>query len=149
MQAVVQTFADGGRSHGTGDSYVSITGTVTHALTHEGADASEDGTGRGTPIVAATYVDRGRLDYIEGDVTLALCARDGKDERPAIAIEHGRPRRLTPRECERLMGWPDDWTRYGVKEDGTRYELSDTARYRICGNGVGSPCAEWIARRFP
>jgi len=65
-----------------------------------------------------------------------------------IRAEHGRPRRITPRECERLMGWPDDWTRYGVKEDGTRYELSDTARYRICGNGVGSPCAEWIARRF-
>jgi len=60
----------------------------------------------------------------------------------------GGPRRLTPRECERLMGWPDDWTATGVKPDGTVYRLADTPRYRLAGNGVGSPCAEWIARRL-
>lgn len=45
-------------------------------------------------------------------------------------------RRLTPLECERLMGLPDDWTKYGVKPDGKEYELSDSARYKLCGNGV-------------
>ena len=60
----------------------------------------------------------------------------------------GRPRRLMPLECERLMSWPDQWTATGRKEDGTLYALSDTARYRLCGNGVGSVCAEWIARRL-
>jgi len=60
----------------------------------------------------------------------------------------GGPRRMTPKECERVMGWPDDWTRYGLKEDGTVYAMSDTARYRMCGNGVGSPCAAWIAGRL-
>lgn len=60
----------------------------------------------------------------------------------------GGPRRMTPKECERLMGWPDDWTKWGVKADGTRYAMSDTARYRMCGNGVGSPCAAWIAGRL-
>ena len=40
------------------------------------------------------------------------------------------------------------WTRYGTREDGTVYELSDTARYRLCGNGVASVCAEWIAERL-
>jgi site-specific DNA-cytosine methylase len=59
-----------------------------------------------------------------------------------------KPRRLTPLECERLMSWPDQWTAAGMKDDGTRYELSDTARYRLCGNGVGSVCAEWSARRL-
>lgn len=59
-----------------------------------------------------------------------------------------KPRRLTPLECERLMSWPDQWTATGRKDDGTTYSLSDTARYRLCGNGVGSPCAEWIARRL-
>lgn len=82
------------------------------------------------------------------DTAITLAARDAKGANNVV-VDAGRPRRLTPRECERLMGWPDDFTRYGVKEDGTRYELSDTARYRICGNGVGSPCAEWIARGFP
>jgi len=51
-------------------------------------------------------------------------------------------RRLTPRECERLMGWPDDWTRYTA--DGT--EVADSHRYRMCGNGVASPVAEWVGR---
>ena len=60
----------------------------------------------------------------------------------------GRPRRLTPLECERLMGWPDRATAQGVKEDGTVYALSDTARYRLCGNGVGTPVAAWIATRL-
>lgn len=42
-------------------------------------------------------------------------------------------RRLTPIECERLMGWPDDWTRYGSEG-----EISDSQRYKMCGNGVVS-----------
>jgi DNA (cytosine-5)-methyltransferase 1 len=66
----------------------------------------------------------------------------------AVAKNTGRPRRLTPRECEALMSWPTNWTQYGTKDDGTVYELSDTARYRLCGNGVGSVCVEWIATRL-
>ena len=55
---------------------------------------------------------------------------------PTMAV-----RRLTPLECERLMGWPDDHTRW--KADGT--EQADTHRYKQCGNGVASPVARWIA----
>jgi DNA (cytosine-5)-methyltransferase 1 len=51
-------------------------------------------------------------------------------------------RRLTPRECERLMGWPDDWTRYTA--DGIK--VADSHRYRMCGNGVAAPVAEWVGR---
>jgi len=53
-------------------------------------------------------------------------------------------RRLTPLECERLMGWPDDHTRY--KADGT--EQTDGHRYKQCGNGVASPVAQWIAKHL-
>ncbi len=53
-------------------------------------------------------------------------------------------RRLTPVECERLMGWPDDHTRW--RADGT--EVADSHRYRMCGNGVASPVAEWIATQI-
>jgi DNA (cytosine-5)-methyltransferase 1 len=45
-------------------------------------------------------------------------------------------RRLMPIECERLMGWPDDWT----------VGQSDSHRYKQCGNGVASPVAEWIGQ---
>jgi len=58
---------------------------------------------------------------------------------PTMAV-----RRLTPLECERLMGWPDDHTRY--KDDGT--EQADTHRYKQCGNGVASPVAKWIAQHI-
>ena len=46
------------------------------------------------------------------------------------------------------MSWPDQHTAEGTREDGTRYALSDTARYRLCGNGVGSVVAAWIGRRL-
>ena len=59
------------------------------------------------------------------------------DEQPVL-------RRLLPVECERLMGWADDWTRYGH----TGEELADTHRYKMCGNGVVSPVARWIAERL-
>lgn len=86
------------------EEQVCVTGTVTHTLTSEGADASEDGTGRGNPITQ------------HGDAV----------------------RRLTPKECERLQGFPDGWT------DGQ----SDSGRYRMLGNAVAVPVIEWIAKRL-
>ena len=53
-------------------------------------------------------------------------------------------RRLTPLECERLMGWPDDHTLY--RADGT--VQPDSTRYRQCGNGVVANVAEWIAQQI-
>ena len=47
-----------------------------------------------------------------------------------------RIRRLTPTECERLQGFPDDWTKYGEDEHGMRVDISDTQRYKMCGNAV-------------
>ena len=44
-------------------------------------------------------------------------------------------RRLTPKECERLQGFPDDWTKYG-EFDGEVKPISDTQRYKMCGNAV-------------
>ena len=63
--------------------------------------------------------------------------------RPAVATDL-EVRRLTPRECERLMGWPDDHTRW----TDTGAEIADSHRYRMCGNGVVAPVAEWIGRRI-
>ena len=51
-------------------------------------------------------------------------------------------RRLTPTECERLMGWPDNWTApEGVK-------APDSKRYAACGDGIVAPVAFWIADRI-
>ena len=59
----------------------------------------------------------------------------------AQAVQLGRiddVRRLTPLETERLFGWADNWTKYGMDEKGIKVEISDTQRYRMCGNGVVS-----------
>jgi DNA (cytosine-5)-methyltransferase 1 len=77
-----------------------------------------------------------------------------KDKAPPLKASQQSPsiansstmavRRLTPLECERLMGWPDNWT--ATKADGT--PQSDTHRYKQCGNGVASPVAQWIAQQL-
>ena len=56
------------------------------------------------------------------------------------------PRRLTPRqrECERLQGFPDGWTAWGVDESGKRKDMADTPRYRMLGNAVTVNVVEWI-----
>ena len=52
-----------------------------------------------------------------------------------------RIRRLTPRECERLQAFPDDWTLYG--KDGEM--ISDTQRYKCIGNAVTTTVVTYIA----
>lgn len=54
------------------------------------------------------------------------------------AMTDNQVRRLTPVECERLQGFPDNWT------EGQ----SDSARYRQMGNAVAVPVVEWIIERL-
>ena len=57
-------------------------------------------------------------------------------------------RRLTPIECERLQGFPDDWTEQGINEKGEKVKLSDTQRYKQCGNAVTVNVIECIIKHF-
>lgn len=193
---------------------LTIGGDVTHALTSEGHDASEDGTGRGTPIIAFTCKDHGQdagelaptlramngtnpghangggqvavafalrgrdegnVPEVSGDVAPAIRGASGGSTHTHVAtfqqssqagkgtigydpdaavakpvktqvdgqmIHHGMTvRRLTPRECERLQGFPDDWTLLNPPQ-------SDSARYRQCGNAVAVPVAAWLGQRI-
>lgn len=63
------------------------------------------------------------------------------------AIHEGRLRLLTETECERLQGFPDDFTRYGVY-DGDVREISRTQRYSLLGNAVSPPIVERVAARI-
>ncbi|MEM6806203.1 MAG: DNA (cytosine-5-)-methyltransferase [Bacteroidota bacterium] len=47
-----------------------------------------------------------------------------------------RVRRLTPLECERLQGFPDMWTAYGIDTKGQQKAISDARRYMALGNAV-------------
>lgn len=101
-----------------------------------------------------THRQLGHGHYVEDDTASALKQRDYKDATDLIAtlftedlpaVSSGLAvRRLTPLECERLMGWNDDHTRYTDTGD----EQSDSNRYKQCGNGVASPVARWIAKHI-
>jgi DNA (cytosine-5)-methyltransferase 1 len=62
-------------------------------------------------------------------------------------VENSQIRRLTEIECERLQGFPDNWTKYG-NYDGEVKEVSGTQRYRQCGNAVTVDVVEAIGRKL-
>ncbi len=62
-------------------------------------------------------------------------------------IQDYRIRRLTPIECERLQGFPDNHTQYG-SYDGKVKEMSNTQRYKQCGNAVTVDVVKEIAERL-
>ena len=111
---------------------------VAHTLRGEGFDASEDGTGRGVPLVPFSFPwQQGGSMGFTGDNDLAGTLV--KNQTMAMAV-----RRLTPRECERLQGFPDDYTlvpyRNGMAADGPRY--------KALGNSMAVPVVAWIGRRI-
>lgn len=56
-------------------------------------------------------------------------------------------RKLTPRECERLMGMPDDWTMIPWRGRPAE-ECPDTPRYKAIGNSMAVPVMRWIGKRI-
>jgi len=71
---------------------------------------------------------------IQDSVINTLQARMGTGGNNMPMIAETQVRRLTPLECERLQGFPDDWTA----------GQSDSARYKQMGNAVAVPVVEWI-----
>lgn len=159
---------------------------VAHSLKADGFDASEDGTGRGVPLVAAP-LKADSSDTSKGPPNLVISVGLGSDPLHAenvaqpvtnrngdpgvIAIRTdvtpkfgdvgftltqpspsggGQPqavmtvRRLTPRECERLQGFPDDYTLVEYRKK----PAADGPRYKALGNSMAVPVMNWIGRRI-
>ena len=59
-------------------------------------------------------------------------------------------RRLTPKECERLQGFPDDHTNIGewVDSNGKKHKPADSPRYKALGNSIALPFWSWLAERI-
>lgn len=132
------------RGNGTGELSPNITGDHQNRVTDYTAVAVQD----------AVAFEPGSIARNAGpsrpSETVSTQRRDMGDNQPAVLIPASRSivRRLTPVECERLQGFPDDWTAWGLTADGQRVELSDTQRYRQMGNAVTVNVAEHIARRI-
>jgi DNA (cytosine-5)-methyltransferase 1 len=131
---------------------------IAHSLRAEGFDASEDGTGRGTPLIAVDCYN----GAIDGDIThtarsgngnaiggvpavmtlafsIDMCGNKGLNALASAMFV----RRLTPRECERLQGFPDDYTLVAYRGK----PAADGPRYRALGNSMAVPVMHWIGGR--
>lgn len=168
---------------GRSDSETETLIPVAHSLRADGFDASEDGTGRGTPLVPISFsispgsADKGTKDeaYLtiidtpldtdghtmavaftvsemsggfawERDVAPALQAHPQSEtsNRQSGVRQGMQVRRLTPLECERLMGMPDNYT--DVPYKGKR--AADGPRYRALGNSFAVNCIRWVGERI-
>ena len=101
------------------------------------------GESRATVLFTAQRVGEAPRIYTETAPSLLSRMGTGGNNTPMVANNYA-VRRLTPIECERLMGWPDNHTLW--KADGT--EQADSHRYKQCGNGVATPVAKWIAEQL-
>lgn len=71
-----------------------------------------------------------------------------RSDRSGLKVGDGsRIRRLTPVETERLMSLPDGWTSKGIMND-KEVEISDSSRYKLCGNGVVVNVVEEILKQI-
>lgn len=105
--------------------------------------------GGAPPMVAKTLLVRcgkeggGKGALVSEDVSLTLATVN------AQALFPGGPsvRRLTPRECERLQGFPDDWTKIPYRGKPAD-ECPDGPRYKAIGNSMAVPVMRWIFKRI-
>lgn len=106
----------------------------------------------GDPMFTLTALDRHGVAMLsDNQVAPTLTAANDPSRSPqasevtqqiaAVEAVTGAVRRLTPTECERLQGWPDNHTAHG--DDGK--PISDSNRYRMCGNGIAAPALRWVA----
>lgn len=106
------------------------------------ADALHGPTGNKKPLIFETRIGRNGRGQ-PSDVAHALRGHEAggtSDCRPMLLAPGQIVRRLMPVECLRLMGAPDDWLE-------VEPPLSDSAKYRLCGNGVVVLVAEWLGKR--
>jgi DNA (cytosine-5)-methyltransferase 1 len=122
----------GSHANAGGQLAVCVTGDFTHTLKAEGFDASEDGTGRGQPIVAAT------LDAAVG-------RSRGAGTPVGMLANYGMAvRRLTPVECARLQGFRDHYLDIVVRGK----PAADGPKYKALGNSWAVTNVHWLGRRI-
>lgn len=137
---------------------------VTHTLRGSSFNAGEDGRGRGTPLVPMVAFSANDNQPRAGHLPpVALCVQEsqsgirehetvgsvrsnapGAQSGGSLIRQHFSVRRLTPRECERLQGFPDDYTLVPFRGK----PACDSARYRAIGNAMAVPVMRWIGQRI-
>ena len=163
---------------------------IAHTLRAEGFDASEDGTGRGTPLIPVdttqitsptcrsnpqpddpmhTLSAKAHPPAIVYPINTQMALRGpdtsnsareglgtGHENDPAFTLQRAHShaiatpsavRRLTPTECERLQGVPDEFTRIPWRGKPAE-QCPDGPRYKAIGNSMAVPKVNWILSRL-
>jgi site-specific DNA-cytosine methylase len=125
-------FTKGRRAQNEEDYETWIEGGVMPTL-----NAFDNGDIRTTVIVFHPHRSDGFR--LQGDIINTLTAFMGTGgNNVSMVAKETTVRRLTPVECERLQGFPDDWTA----------GQSDSARYKQMGNAVAVPVVEWLIQNI-
>lgn len=82
---------------------------------------------------------------VDNNLCGTLQAHDSKE--PPFILQDGKLRELTPLECERLQGFPDDWTKVPYRGE-PKEACYDAPRYKAIGNSMAVPVMRWIGERI-
>ena len=132
-QRVAPTVGTGPPYSRTGNARVKADALVTYAMTDVHA------------VVASRM--RGFGDYIQDETASTIKARDHKDATDLVATGSPTVRRMTPRECERLQGFPDDYTQIPWRGKEPE-DCPNGHRYKAMGNSMAVPVMKWIGERI-
>jgi len=119
-----------------------ISGDVSPAL----SGGSKQGCG--TVGVAQAFTQKQVGDVLTGDVAASMGTNQNASGRNTPKLQTGMTvRRLTPRECERLQGFEDDYTAIPWRGKPAP-ECPDGPRYKALGNSMAVPVMRWIGERI-
>jgi DNA (cytosine-5)-methyltransferase 1 len=96
--------------------------------------------------VAVAFAQNTRDEVREMPVVGALAAQPGMKQTSYVRADM-QVRRLTPRECERLQGFPDDYTAIPWRGKPAS-ECPDGPRYKSLGNSMAVPVMRWIGEQI-
>lgn len=108
------------------------TGDVLNTL-----NTNSNASGRNMPMIAT----------VQTPDTLGVGANQTTGFKTEVASVGMQVRRLTPRECDRLQGFPDDYTRIPWRKSAAE-DCPDGPRYKALGNSWAVPVARWVGRRI-
>ena len=122
--------------HGTQDPIVST--NEAHCL----------GRNNGQENILFDIAHRSDVIRLQGDTTPTLTARmgTGGNNIPCVYTPPN-VRKLTPVECERLQGFPDNWTKIPYRGKAAE-DCPDSPRYKAIGNSMAVPVIKWIGDRI-
>jgi DNA (cytosine-5)-methyltransferase 1 len=156
--SIVRAITAGGHSggHHSGMTLIKeVNPNISYAISATYAKCKY-GNGRGTLISANTK--KGFEEAHEGD-SINFSVPNSKTRRGRVGVAqtldtqcnqgvvNGGIRRLTEIECERLQGFPDDWTKFG-NYDGIIKEIPKTQRYKMLGNAITTKVVTTLGKRI-